>query len=289
MSDEAPSTKKDELLLLVSSAEESAAQLVAANQKVVESAQLARDTASCVKDFVTSLPDNLCVAPQWWDQQIDAWRTWRGTASGLSDALGSANSLSLATGSVVVTTSGTMLQAQFLNPSPDSSVQRAHVAVVRFSAVLQREPLVERAQTELQRLDLNRPQLGQRSPSAVLREALEVLGRPSGSAGAPAAVLLSVREAIQGTLGGLIRRRPTQEPAKKTGEKVASIGRQCGRCSLPPDFFKRMGAQAEALIDALSSAKQSEMPREVVSALFNRGVLFLATFLEALDETKLRP
>ena len=80
-----------------------------------------------------------------------------------------------------------------------------------------------------------------------------------------------------------------QEPAGKPGEKIESLGRQCGRGDLPLAHFVDLAASAKRILDTLSGAKQANLSREQVSEVFYQGVTFLNTLLESLDETKLKP
>lgn len=86
----------------------------------------------------------------------------------------------------------------------------------------------------------------------------------------------------------LLRRRPNQEPAKGVGDKVKSIGNQCGRAGLDGAHFEHLAAQADLLRREFSEAKQAKLPRERLKELVNRGLLFLDAFMTSIDETRLK-
>ncbi|PYM23226.1 MAG: hypothetical protein DMD78_12530 [Candidatus Rokuibacteriota bacterium] len=123
----------------------------------------------------------------------------------------------------------------------------------------------------------------------LLNEARAALELPAFQEGGPASVLLPLRECINGAISELVRRRPRQEPAGKTREKLASIGTQCGRSGLDKSYFDRIAADADLLLNQLSGSKQAGIPREHVNELFHRGLLFINSLLESIDESRLKP
>ena len=103
------------------------------------------------------------------------------------------------------------------------------------------------------------------------------------------AALIVLRESINASVSELILRRLPQEEAKSWKAKISSLGRHCGRAHLDSVYFDNLGIQAETMIDQLSSAKQKGLTRPDLQLLFLRAVLFLASLLGSIDETKLRP
>jgi len=153
---------------------------------------------------------------------------------------------------------------------------------------LDRYPLIDKAIASMRRLGLDSRGGSSRKPGELLNEAWGALERPVVGDGGPVSVLISLRECIDAVITELIRRRPRQVGAKGWHGKVVSVGGQCGRCSLPPDHFDRIGADAETLIDQLSAAKQTRIDREQLMECFNRGLLFLNALLDSIDEGRLR-
>jgi hypothetical protein len=51
----------------------------------------------------------------------------------------------------------------------------------------------------------------------------------------------------------------------------------------------RSAGEAEALNDQLSSAKDKKLNRADIQLVFHKGLLFLASLLGSIDESKLRP
>jgi len=135
----------------------------------------------------------------------------------------------------------------------------------------------------MRRLGLDKRAGRNRTSLELLRDAQKAFG------GGPSSVLIPLRESILKTLAALLARRPTQEPADKAAKQIESVGMQCGREGLPVAHFPDLGTSGKRILDALSGAKQADLPAEKVSALFYEGVTFLNTLLESLDEAKLKP
>jgi ketopantoate reductase len=100
---------------------------------------------------------------------------------------------------------------------------------------------------------------------------------------------IPLRECLNATIGELLRRRTTQEQARRTFDKLASIQRQCGRVDLPEDHLERLASDTDTVLNDLSATKQADIDRERQTELFRRGVLILNALLESIDETRLRP
>jgi len=158
----------------------------------------------------------------------------------------------------------------------------------RLQQTLERFPLTEQAQSSMRRLGLDRRGGSRRAPPELLAEARGALELPGFQEGGPASVLIPLRECIEAAIAELLRRRPTQEPAGKAREKLTSLGRQCRRDGLDEAYFERLAVEADPLLNDLSGAKQGDMPRERVNELFHRGLLFLNSLLDGMDESRLR-
>jgi len=208
--------------------------------------------------------------------EVSVLSSWHETADQLTKTPVVQNFV--ATTSAVTTTSTGFVVSFALAAQPHTKA-----ATLQLVRVLDRTPLVKRAEAEMRRLGLDKGTGTNRSPLEILGDAQQAFG------GGPGPVLGTLRNAIEGTLAALLPRRPIQEPAGKAGEKVESIGRQCGRDGLPPNHFPDLGVSAKNAIDTLSGTKLANLPPEKVSALFYEGVTLLNSLLESLDEAKLEP
>jgi hypothetical protein len=163
-------------------------------------------------------------------------------------------------------------------------------AVQDLNAVLQREPLMDNVRAAFIRLGLNRPYGQNKSPLDQLEASRRSLELPSMDEGSPVAVLISLRGSIDDAVAALLRHCPMpEEQTRGIYAKIISIGQRCGKAGKPFDFFCEVATSAKRLHQTFSEAKQPNQSREQLILLFNEGLLFLQTFLDCLDETKLRP
>ena len=98
----------------------------------------------------------------------------------------------------------------------------------------------------------------------------------------------ALRESINAAVSELLRRRPNQEPARKLGDKIKSIGRQCNYEYLNQEHFEGIATNAEVLVNECSEMKQTKVTRNRLKELSNRGLLILYTLLSSIDENRLR-
>ncbi len=174
-----------------------------------------------------------------------------------------------------ITTSWLMSSMTLEKPLPLDVQPIAEKAVAKFNQAAERANWVEEAEKELFRIGLDNASVGQNSAVSLLRQARDAFLRPSADETAPAAVLIPLRESINRVLADLLRRRPSQEPAKGSDDKVMSIGSQVARSGIQQGDLVRLATDARDLIDALSASKQGEMAREDVRLLFMRRASFL--------------
>lgn len=287
MSDE-PVKKKNELLRLLSAVESQAPNLEALGQDIARSARLSRDIASCVRDLVSQIPHDNLVPDEQWNQQIDGWRSWEAVANGLQGSHTLVNSFVAVSEATTVTTSGAMFDLTFISPASPPLQKAIETAKTRFSQAVERFPLADEARASMKRLHLDSRGGTYRTAMELLIEAEGALDRPVFNEGGPVSVLIPLRECINVAVSELIRRRPTQEPASKIQDKIASIGQQCARPGLVQDHFACLGANATKLLDDLSAAKQAEVSRERLTEIFHRGLLLLNALMNSIDEARLR-
>ncbi len=287
MSDESVK-KKNELVRLLSYVESQAPNLEAIGQDIARSARLSRDVASCLRGLVSQVPRDNLVPDEQWDQQIDSWRSWEAVANGLLGSRTLVNSFVAVSEATTLATSGAMFEDTFISPAFPPLQEAIETTKTRFSQIVERFPLADEARASMKRLHLDLRGGTYRTAMELLDEAEGALDRPVFHEGGPVSVLIPLRECINAAVSELIRRRPTQEPASKIQDKIASVGQQCARPGLQQDYFKRLGADVAKLLNNLSAAKQADVPRERLTQFFHRGLLFLNALMNGIDESRLR-
>ena len=279
-----PVKKKEEFVTEISEAKSEAARLEALGQEIARVGRYVQDVAGPMGDLVSALPAETLSA-EVWERETQGWRAFRVAAGKVEKYRTVVSSLSATSLAATSTSTGMLVTIATSITPPSPKVQSATSQLHEALASL---PLADRAHASMRRLGLDRGATGRRAPLDLLEEARGALERPAVQQGGAPSTLLTLRESINGAMTDLLRRRAKQEPAGKDSEKVVSIGRQCGRDGLDPGYFDRLAAQAGPLLDELSGSKNAEMPREQVTRLFNRGVLFLVALLEGINETRLR-
>lgn len=286
MSDKLGDPKKGELQKLVSDAADKAASIQRMGQSLVKGAVQSLDVASCLSQFLQRLPEE-CLPRTALKHEITGWQMWHKRADQALASAGTVYDFTVAVSTATATTSGTFVNAVLYEQSPE--IQNAvRFASAQMNKIIECPVLMNEVKSCMKRLGLDRASHSNRGPLDLLEEAYAALERPSGSESSPVAVLISLRESVNMTLSELLRRRPTQEPAGNQGEKVRSIGRQCGRAEVAADIFNQQADVVDDLIANLSSAKSQALSRTRMSELLTSGLLFLKAFLDSLDSAKMR-
>jgi hypothetical protein len=286
MADEAVQ-KKTELLRLLSEAEPQACRLEAFGREVVRAARLSRDVIAPIRDLFLHAPAN-SLSPEQWDLHVDNWRSWQQTADKLETSLTAASSFVAVTNNVASTCSGTFTVVSLQSSLPAPILITLGNAQARLNQTLERLPLLQDAEASMRRLGLEARGGSLRSPLHLLAEARGALEQPAVHEGGPVSVLIALRQCILSTISELLRRRPIQEATSKTREKLTSLGRQAGRSDLDETHFERLAVEVDKLVNELSRAKQSGIPRQELTASFNSGVLLLNALMQSIDEARLR-
>jgi hypothetical protein len=266
--------EKEKLLDLLAAIPEKAQRQEEIGKAIQESAQQAREIAGPFREIVLRVPAK-SIPPEELAHQVSVLSSWHETADKLAGSQAVKNFV--ATTSAVTMGSTGMLFSLGLVEEP-----QIKAATSQLVQVLDRIPLVKRAEAEMRRLKLDQRAGSIRSPLDLLGDAQQAFG------GGPGSILIPLRESIEGALAALLKRRPMQEPAGKAGDKIESIGRQCGRDELPLAHFVDLAASAKRILETLSGAKQANLSPKQVSEVFYQGVTFLNTLLESLDEAKLK-
>lgn len=288
MAEEPKRNKKDYLLTLLSGVQDVADDLVSKGREAVKEGQFAGDTARSVASFVEALPDDSSLPAQLWDEQSARWNTVRERAQSTLNAMTNINSLTFATEGTTISTSG-MMSAADLTAMSSNARASAKTARVRFHGLVGKSELVSKIARELARLKIAAPRAEAESPADLVSKADQAFQAPSSSDQAASAVLLPLREAINSAIAEMVRRRPTQGPARGDYGKVESILTQCGVPSVNPVDIDRLAKDAEDIKGILSASKQSKLERDALHGDFLRGLVFFHSLLRAVDETKLRP
>jgi hypothetical protein len=287
--DDSVEKKKDDLLRVMSDVNSQASEIEVRAREIARAARLTQDLTAPLHDLIERTPIDLLAlkAPEW-DRQIEVMRQWQGVAIKLqSHVVGTLTSSFGAVTAAVANTCGTSLfVASSASQTLGFKVEAVELAQRRLSEVLGRSDLLERVRSSMLRLGLQSQGHGFRSPMDLLDEAHAHLQNPALGDGRPTSVLIPLRECINACLAVLLKRRPAQESAPK---KIVALGSQCSQAGLTPEFFAGLQYDYDALWKRLSSAKDAELSREQVNALFNLGLTFLDALMSSLDEGRLKP
>ncbi len=283
-----PAKMKEELLRLLAGVEPEAQKLEQLAQEAAQAARFARDCAKPLSVMVAQVSENqLC--PEEWGRQNAAWQDWHQTIRLLHGTATTVNSFGAQCYGATNTTASGFMPVFFGSPPKAPPPPVVEAARNELFLTLDRHPLADKAQASMHRLGLKSRGGDKRPATDLLAEARATMERPSVGEGRPTSVLVTLRECIDAAITELVRRRPKQEETKGWAGKVASVGHQCQRPGLPPDYFDRLGIDADRLMDELSKAKQIHMDRVLVTEVFKRGLLFLNALMDGIDETLLRP
>jgi hypothetical protein len=281
--------RRARILRILQDVEGKAAILENMGHGIVRTARFSRDAASCFCDAVNAIPNDGYLAPGSWDRLEAQWEAWHASASRVAAHLPTeVNPFGAIAGTAAVGSNGELLDDTLASRLPNGSRAAIERADSRFDQVVNGIALIPEVKAAMIRLELDRRRGSSRTPVELLDEAASALACPSAEDSGPVAVLVAVRECVESTLSRLLASRPTQEPARRAHEKILSIGRQCGRATLPSNHFIHLGTEATHLLDALSHAKQEKLSRPQVMDRYNQALLFLQAFLDSLDESQLR-
>lgn len=282
MSDEGK-TKKDAVFQLLNDAEAVHTQTQIQARELVRMTQSGLDRARItqallrVGSVAVSTLDNLEIV---WRREIDASRLASHSLRETNQVLRVAvNSTSYATTTAAVDMGG------FTLPSEPEATRVAR----RINAMLSQEALLRKVCEEMQRCGLDLTRGEKRSAMAHVEDAERALSSPSGPDTSPAAALVTLRSGIEETIREVLGRSAGQERAKGWEAKVASVGRRSACEHVRSDHFHHLAKSIVKLIDRLSGAKDRSMTRDEVQLLYYDGLQFLLTFLEGVDERRLRP
>jgi hypothetical protein len=283
------SKKKSELLNILQKADHDASILTSKGREIVQQSQFISDLARYTAKFIQVIPDDSFFASQRWDEYQLDWINTVSQIDAANQAIGHPKSSSLVIVANGTTASSSTIISSAIIPTLPVSVQRqAWAAYEGFEQLIEQSNLVDEIAVEISRLGITSPKDIESTLSHV-RQAKAAFDTPSSRDVSPVAVLISIRQAIERVFADLLCKRPTQEKTSGTREKVRSICAQCRRSDVKNEQIERFANEANDLNDLLSNAKQVSFSRDEVREYMNRALLFLRSFLQALDEKKLRP
>jgi hypothetical protein len=282
MPNESVEDKKARLLKEIREAKAEGARVEALGREIAAQGRLVQDLADASKDAYTSAPAEFAATVDW-ERHTASWQSLRTSFSGF------APSTRVITITGMGTTSSTMADFGRVTMPHRWRAPEFEEATTRLFQLHKRPELIEQVRDSMRRLRLDVGSHGRRSPLDLLAEAEAALLRPVLGDGGPTSTLIPLRGCIDETFAVLLKRRQQQEPAKTWGQKLMSVGRQCGYPDVPLDVIGRLADDANQLNDDLSGAKQGGLSRPELSRLFDRGVYFLKTLFTNIDEIRLRP
>jgi len=279
--------RKDELLRTMSEVNSEAREKERQALEIARTARQTQDMTGPFLDLVNEMPVELLAAPVW-DRQIDVMREWLGVATNDSLPFGTmASTFRVVTAAVANTCATVMYTVSSESEAAGLKIHAIESAEARLADVIRPSQLLETVHASMSRLGLeSQGGAGIRSPLDLLTEAQKALENPTFGEGRAASVLLPLRGCIDRCLDMLLKRRSAQESAPK---KIQALGLSCGRATLSADFFAGLQTDYEGLNDRLSSAKDRDLPRQRIIALFNQGLTFLDALLSSVDEGRLKP
>ncbi len=286
MPDSNQTKNRDAITQILADVEKEASEVEQMGQEMVRSARFTRDVLKPTRDFFSQIPNDDMLSEEEWQRAKEGWNAVKDSTQNLVKHKGD---ISHFTVTVSGSTASTISSIITVGPVMRSFEPVRTAARADLTKVLERVPLVGDVQKSITRLGLD-VRTARRSALQLLEDSKLALDGPqTPEADAAAAVLIPLRECLESILAELVRRRPKQEETgSKTASKIISIGNQCGRPNFQADHFDRLGVEYANFTNRLSGTKQANMPRNEIMTQFNQGLLLLKTFLDSIDESKLR-
>ena len=285
MSNADDSKDKLETLRLLEEHTRITSEIKSKGQGIVEAAQLELDVNSSVKKLVQDAPGDSALPHDTWIGLQNKFRTSNELANRVNLNLSGPNSYHLiAQANVSSTVSAVSAIVQVVSSA--NWVRPA--ALKEVSAFIGSHTKIPDIEGSLHRLGLDKIHGDVRSPLSLIEEAKMALDRPTSDATYPTAVLIPLRSCINLIIDQLLRRRRLPEAASSRKAKVLSICNQCCKSGIDPVRIDSLAASADEQNDVLSSYKDRSASRAQLQIHFDSAVLFIKSFLDALDETKLK-
>jgi hypothetical protein len=276
--------KKQELLRALAETKEIAPKLMEKGRNLTEAGQNALDWATRLEDFAAKAPGGFFRSPMF-TNVASGFREFNSVALQQYGQITGDERLIGIVHATMTTTAVTTSATAMMSFPPETLVMPQFKAI---EILLHRSVDVTKVKEAMRALALDVGHGGIRSPVQLLQTAEDALRRPFADEGYATAVLVPLRESIQGSIEELLKKRPTTEKTGSWSNKVTSIARHCGKTPLSSDHVDRIAATTHALIDELSAAKDRHMDRDRIASLFDQGVSLLQDIVSLIDAERLR-
>jgi hypothetical protein len=273
--------EKKKLQQVVAETKEVAPSLIEKLRSQTENCQSALDLASYLGDLCETAPTDFFRNPLI-SHISGGLREFNAAAQKQCVQITEGSNLAYITHSSTTTTATTVMA---FSPPDDPS----GLLSFPLKRLLHRGADVASVQESMKLLGLDIAHGDSRSPVEQVRTAEEALKRPFANEGYATAVLIPLRESIQGTIEELLRRRKTTEKTSGWVKKVTSIAQHCGKVGLSTQHVCRVAETTHTVIDQLSGSKHLQIDRDRITLFFDQGIFLLQDIVSLVDVHKLRP
>jgi hypothetical protein len=129
---------------------------------------------------------------------------------------------------------------------------------------------------------------GERSPIEQFETAHAALNRTIDSTNPAITSLIPMRSCINGILSFLLKKRSSQEKAKRPSDKVKSILLQLKRDWVSCETIDTLAIQSDELVEKqLTPAKDKAIPREEWLLIISSATIWISSFLQAIDQSRI--
>jgi hypothetical protein len=276
--------KREGLLGEAAEAKRNSPKLIEKGRNLTEAGQSAHDSATAFEELARKAPDGFFSGPNF-DHVLSGFREFNSMAREQSDLITTDEILIRLSRQITTsaTISSTAAATTCFGPKAVASPE-----LKSLEMLLHRTIDVDSVVKLMKLVGLDIGRGSKRTPVQLLQTAQQAFKRPFASEGYAVAVLVPLRESIQGSINELLKKRPTTEKTGRWKKKITSIGQHCGKSDVSSNQIERVAAITHALIDELSGAKDRNMTRERIAGLLDQGVALLQDFLSLIDRTKLR-
>ena len=141
----------------------------------------------------------------------------------------------------------------------------------------------------MKRMGLGSSREGERSPIEQFETAYAAYSRTIDNTDPAITSLIPMRSCINGILSFLLRKRSTQEKAKRPSDKARSILSQLKKDWVDYETIERLASESDELIEKhLTPAKDKAIPREEWQMILSAATIWIGSFLEAIDQSKIQ-
>lgn len=284
MSDKKP---EDELSEEIKRAKENGAKILKLGREFTQKGQEIVDLA----DVTLPITGYVCHT-SYFEEVLDSWQTLnlrsKDIINGLFALNENASILSGTTGSIAYGSSDALMNESLFALIAPEYHDQAKKDINNFFSYIGRPEVRQSLTTLFYEFGLEKSVGVKKSPLEMLELAYSAYENPVSDSSPVITSLIPIRECIQMVIDYLLKQRPDQEKARNIRAKVQSIGTQLKRDGISNDDINTWANQLEKLIDQLSEAKQTKLPRDEWERRLSKATIFLDSFLKGLDSSKLR-